>query len=273
MNPLPLLGALLGGSPAPIPPVPLTPPVAPAWGYDAHRLICEITWRELTSRAQARVREILRGDPFSERFSEACIWADEVRRDSAYARYRTAHYMNVPPGAAAVDPAVHCADSYCVIEAIRDLVPALSDAGAPRERKRETLKLLAHFVSDLHQPLHVGRPGDQGGNTTRVTFLGEPTNLHVVWDASLVQQALLDPWDAERLQGMITAVDRTRWTDLDPVTWANESYQIVERIAYRGIESGVLDATYAERARYVIEERILQAGYRLGLILNAAFDR
>lgn len=266
MNPLPLLGLLLATA-APIPPIPPIP-----WGYDAHRLICEITWRELTSRAQGRIRELLRGDPFSERFSESCIWADEVRRDSAYARYRTAHYMNVAPGAAAVDPAVHCADSYCVVEAIRDLIPMVNDAAAPRERRRDALKLLSHFVSDLHQPLHVGRPGDQGGNGTEVVFLGEPTNLHVVWDASLAQLYLLDPWDAERLRKTITPVDRTRWKDLDPVTWANESYEIVERLVYREVESGRLDATYGERARYVVEQRLLQAGYRLGLILNAAFD-
>jgi hypothetical protein len=266
MNMLALI-ALMGAEP--IPSIPSS-----VWGYDAHRLICEIAWRELTPRAQGRIRDLLRGDPFSERFSETCIWADEVRRDSAYARYRVAHYLNVPPGAAAVDPATHCADSYCVIEAIRDLVPAVNDAAAPRERRREALKFLAHFVSDLHQPLHVGRPDDQGGNGTAVVFMGEPTNLHVVWDASLAQLFLLDPWDAERLQKTITPVERTRWRDLDPVTWANESYEIVERVVYRGVSRGaVLDGTYGERARYVVEERLLQAGYRLGLLLNAAFDR
>jgi hypothetical protein len=254
-----------------IPPMPLMPPSR--WGYDVHRLICEIAWRELTPQAQAGVRELLRGDAFSERFSESCVWADEVRTDSLYARYRTAHYLNVPPGAVGVDPERDCADSYCVIEAIRDLIPVVADAAAPRDRRREALKFLAHFVADVHQPLHVGRAGDQGGNGTRVVFLGEPTNLHVVWDASLAQQYLLDPWDAERLRGQITPADRARWKDLDPVTWANESYQIVERVVYRGVETGVLDATYGERVRYVVEERILQAGYRLGLILNAALGR
>lgn len=260
-----LLGLALAATVPPLPPF--------TWGYDGHRLICEIAWQELTPAVQSRVGELLRGDPFSERFSESCIWADEVRRDSAYGRYRTAHYLNVPPGAAAVDPRVHCANDYCLIDAIQDLIPAVADATLPRERRREVLKFLTHFVADLHQPLHVGRPGDQGGNGTRVTFLGEPTNLHVVWDAALLQQHLLDPWDAERLQKAITPVDRARWADLDPVTWANESYQIVEGVAYRGVERGGLDAAYGERARYLIEERILQAAYRLGLILNRAFDR
>lgn len=254
-------------------PIPSTPSFPPSWGYDAHRLICEIAWRELKPRARDRILDLLRGDPFSERFSESCVWADEMRGDSTYARYRTAHYLNVPPGAAEVDPAVHCAESYCVIEAIRDLVPAIADPSASRERRREALKFLTHFVSDLHQPLHVGRPGDQGGNGTAVVFQGEPSNLHIVWDASLLQQYLLDPWDARRMHEMITPVDRTRWRDLDPVTWANESYEIVERLAYRGVESGTLDAAYGERLRYLMEERVLQAAYRLGLILNQAFDR
>lgn len=245
---------------------------APAWGYDVHRLVCELAWRELTPRAQAAVRELLAGDRFAERFSEACVWADEVRRDSAYARYRTAHYVNVPPGASAVDPTVHCADAYCVIEAIRDLVPVVGDRRAPLERRREALKFLAHFVADLHQPLHVGRAEDEGGNRVAVVFLGESTNLHVVWDASLAQRHLLDPWDAGRLHALITPIDRARWADLDPVTWANESYQIVERVVYRDVDRGVVGDTYAERARYVIEERMLQAAYRLGLLLSRALD-
>jgi hypothetical protein len=265
-----LAAVVLGWVLAPIPSIPSIPSV---WGYDAHRLICEIAWRELTPRARDGVLGLLRGDAFSERFSESCVWADQVRGDSAYARYRTAHHMNVPPGAAEVDPAVHCAESYCVIEAIRDLIPAVEDRSAPRERRREALKFLTHFVSDLHQPLHVGRPNDQGGSGTAVVFQGEPSNLHIVWDASLLQQYLLDPWDAARMHRMITPVDRARWKDLDPVTWANESYEIVERLAYRGVESGTLDAAYGERLRYIMEERVLQAGYRLGLILNRAFER
>lgn len=245
------------------------PPARTPWGYDAHRLICAIAWREMNAAARTAVQRILAGDGPAEPFSESCIWADEVRNDSAYARYVTAHYVNVPPGRGRVDPEVDCADTYCVIEAIRDLTAEVADGSLPAARRRDALRLLVHFVGDLHQPLHVGRPDDAGGNDVPVRFFDEPTNLHTLWDAGLVQRALLDPWDARRLFESISPAERLAWDDQDPVTWADESYRIVERDVYRGAEPGArLADAYADRNAAVVELRIIQAGYRLGRLLN-----
>jgi hypothetical protein len=68
-----LLGALASAAPA----------TGPSWGFDAHRLICEIAWRELTPAARERAMELIASDRAYERFSDACIWADLVRGDAA----------------------------------------------------------------------------------------------------------------------------------------------------------------------------------------------
>jgi hypothetical protein len=246
-----------------------TPSTLLPWSFEAHRLICEIAWRELTPAVRDSVTVLLANDRPYERFSDACIWADQIRADPAYARYETAHYMNVPPGRSGADPAVDCAETYCVLEAIRDLTRAVADRSLSRAERRDALRFLLHFVADLHQPLHVGRPDDRGGNDVPVRFLAEDTNLHTLWDAGLVQRAMLDPWDARRLSGSITPSERETWADLDPVTWANESYEIVERSVYRGVTPGArLDDAYADTHRDVIERRIVQAGFRLGMLLN-----
>jgi hypothetical protein len=39
---------------------------------------------------------------------------------------------------------------------------------------------LAHFVGDVHQPLHVGYEKDEGGNTIVVHWYRRKTNLHHV---------------------------------------------------------------------------------------------
>jgi hypothetical protein len=102
-----------------------------------------------------------------------------------------------------------------------------------------------------------------------VRFFDEETNLHTLWDAGLVQRALLDPWDAARLRESITPAERRAWDDPNPETWALESYIIVERQVYRGITPGVqLGDAYGDANRHVVERRIVQAGYRLGLLLN-----
>jgi hypothetical protein len=249
------------------------PTAPPVWGFDAHRLICEIAWREMTPAARRRVTDLIANDRPWERFSDACIWADQVRGDSANERYTTAHYMNVPQGSATVDPAQHCRETYCITEAIPDLIEAVGNPTLDRARRREALLFLVHFVGDIHQPMHVARPDDRGGNEVPVRFFNEDTNLHTLWDAGLVQRALLDPWDAARLHESITPAERRAWADLDAVTWATESYLIVERQAYRGVVAGAqLGELYADANREAVEGRIVQAGYRLGLLLNRLFQ-
>jgi hypothetical protein len=39
---------------------------------------------------------------------------------------------------------------------------------------------LAHFVGDVHQPLHCGRADDLGGNTIIVHWYRRKSNLHHV---------------------------------------------------------------------------------------------
>jgi len=39
---------------------------------------------------------------------------------------------------------------------------------------------LAHFVGDVHQPLHVGFEDDEGGNTITVHWYRRKANLHHV---------------------------------------------------------------------------------------------
>lgn len=47
------------------------------------------------------------------------------------------------------------------------------------------LRLLVHFVGDVHQPLHL-TSRERGGNGDPVIFEGRRTNLHSVWDGLLV---------------------------------------------------------------------------------------
>lgn len=44
----------------------------------------------------------------------------------------------------------------------------------------QALMFLAHFVGDVHQPLHVGFTSDAGGNSITVYWYTVKTNLHSV---------------------------------------------------------------------------------------------
>ena len=66
-----------------------------------------------------------------------------------------------------------------------------SRRGLPPRERLAALAFLAHFVGDLHMPLHAGDRGDRGGNDLRAAyglFEGRRTNLHSVWDGWLAER-------------------------------------------------------------------------------------
>ena len=60
------------------------------------------------------------------------------------------------------------------------------------QRRSYALRLLIHYIGDLHQPLHATArvnkqypKGDAGGNFVAVPIVGGAKNLHSVWDSML----------------------------------------------------------------------------------------
>jgi hypothetical protein len=69
-------------------------------------------------------------------------------------------------------------------------LPSLSE----EERKSYALRLLIHYVGDIHQPLHATArvnskypKGDAGGNFVSIPIKGGAKNLHSVWDSMLYE--------------------------------------------------------------------------------------
>jgi hypothetical protein len=64
---------------------------------------------------------------------------------------------------------------------------------------------LAHFVGDVHQPLHCGHVKDLGGNTIIVHWYTRKSNLHHVWDVNVIETALKEFYN-EDVSTMIKAI-------------------------------------------------------------------
>jgi len=78
-----------------------------------------------------------------------------------------------------------------------------------KDAKERALRLVIHFVGDLHQPLHVADNGDKGGNRRHVIFRGHPDNLHWVWDTGLLERINRNPAAfAAELESRITPQDK-----------------------------------------------------------------
>jgi hypothetical protein len=181
--------------------------------------------------------------------------------------------VNIPLTADHYNPARDCAPSPqgdCIIAAIDRFSAVLADASRPADERAEALRFLAHFVADLHQPLHATTNNDRGGNDTKVTFFGQPTNLHAVWDYGLMEH---------------TGLTVAAWTDLlnrlgmsedgrgKPVQWAEESVRVAAEHCYRVPASHEIGQAYVDANLPVLRQQLFRGGVRLAVLLNAIFQR
>jgi len=101
--------------------------------------------------------------------------------------------------------------------------------------------------------------------------MGHQTNLHAVWDTGIIELAIKSDERsyALRLAQNITDAERALWSSDDPVSWANESYQISVRIIYGELQhQGTLPDSYEAQALPIVNQQLERAGVRLAKLLN-----
>jgi nuclease S1 len=241
------------------------------WGRLGHRVAGAVAEARLSPAARAAVRELL--EP-GESLADASTWADEHRRDVPDSG--PWHYVNVPITETRYD-ARFCDPRGCVVSKIAEYRRVLADPSAPKEDRRLALRLVAHFVQDLHQPLHVGDRGDRGGNDLQLQFFGQGSNLHRIWDSGLLER---DGEDEPAMVRSLSVLARQHEADWDRGTvedWATESLSAA-KVAYLVPNGGgplrkgaSLGRSYQSANISTARKRVAQSGVRVASLLNASF--
>ena len=251
-----------------------------AWAREGHQVVALIAQRLVSPATQAKIRELLIDGDDNDLVSIAC-WADElvwaargegplVQNKEAldfndrFPSNRAWHFVNLPLGTMSYEKASKFTPSDNIVQAISRCIQILeSPVRDPKEfSKVQALRLLIHFLADIHQPLHcgtgyysfdrfgavhlisfpaeaVGKPNDRGGN---LLFYGElPTEqLHALWDSVIVDKvdesadfkalalSLLQRYRASKMT--TTTGDYHGWAE----AWAIDSVRIAA-LAYLGI--------------------------------------
>jgi hypothetical protein len=242
----------------------LLPHPAFPWGATGHRVVGRIAEHHLSPAAARGVAAILG----SESLAEAATWPDEIRADPAWDKAKPWHFVTIPDGAT-YETSAKSPDGDAV-EAIARFTKVLQDPQAPPEKKQEALRFLVHLVGDVHQPLHVGRPGDLGGNAVKVTWLNEATNLHAVWDEKIIEAEKLSFSELADFIDRPTETEIRTWQSGGVLDWITES--MAERARVYAIGDGKLGYLYAYQNGPLVKRRLLQAGIRLAGVLNALYD-
>jgi nuclease S1 len=235
-------------------------PCARAWGPTGHRAVGRVAERHLTPRAARAVAELLA----PERLAYVTTWADEIRSEPEWSEADAWHWVTIPDGenyeSAPKSP------QGDVLEAISRFEAVLAERGRPRLERVHALKWLSHLVGDLHQPLHVGRGDDHGGNDVLVLWFGEPSNLHAVWDNGIIDRSALSFSELADLVDHATPDEVREWQAAPPRVWAAESQQL--RGACYELGNRRLSYRYVHDHWPTVQRRLLQAGVRLAGELN-----
>jgi hypothetical protein len=241
-----------------------------AWGVLGHRVVGEIASAYLSSKARTEVRKILG----TESLAMASNWGDFIKSDTAYRYISSWHYVNLNKDLSAEElQAFFKRDTATdIYTKINFLAKELKNRSLPIDKKRTYLRLLIHFVGDAHQPLHAGYREDLGGNKVKVNWFNTPTNLHAVWDESLINFQQLSYTEYARAINSVTPAQLREWQKAPVSGWLIESYNITEKL-YPEIKEDNQRLSYEYNFKHIetVNGRLLKGGVRLAGLLNSIF--
>ena len=120
--------------------------------------------------------------------------------------------------------------------------------------------------------MHAGRLSDRGGNRRPVLFFSTRTNLHSVWDSSLVEAA--HKWSYTEWQQQIDRLSEEEVAAVQagtPADWIAQTHAICEKIYAETPEGAKLSYDYIAAQAPVIEQQFLRGGLRLARLLNEIY--
>ncbi len=236
------------------------------WGRTGHRATGEVATSYLSNKARREIKKLLDGDSLA----LVSTYGDEIKSDGRYGEYWAWHFVNYPFGS---DYHTYPkSDRGDLISGIQQCVDVLNSDQSARDDKVFHLKMLVHFIGDLHQPLHVGQASDKGGNDFQVRWFDEGTNLHTVWDTKMIESYNMSYSELAANNRKLSNAQLEQLQQGTVIDWMNESRILCEDI-YANTKVGE-DLGYNYMYKYVETARfqIQKGGIRLAKILNEIFD-
>lgn len=242
-----------------------------AWGLLGHRIVAEVADSYLTKKAKRNIASILG----NESLAMTSNWPDFIKSDPSFSYLNTWHYINLKEGLTEADIEKYLAsdtvtDAYTKINLC---VEKLKNRNVmPMADQVFYLRLLIHIVGDIHQPMHVGRFEDLGGNKVKILWFSTPTNLHALWDEKLIEFQQLSYTEYTKAINFTTKDERKK-LQAEPVSkWIIDSYFIAQKI-YGDIKQPDQRLDYKYNFNYLktLNDQLLKGGVHLGGLLNDIF--
>ncbi|WP_086477443.1 S1/P1 nuclease [Arenibacter amylolyticus] len=235
------------------------------WSKTGHRTIGEIAAHHLTGKTKRAINKLLDGQSLA----LASNYADEIKADRSYSKFGPWHYVNYPMDKKYTD--VTPSPAGDVVMGIQKSIAIIRDKNSSKEDKAFYLKMLVHLIGDLHQPMHVGRLEDKGGNDIQLRWFGRGTNLHRLWDANMIDDYGMSYSELALNLPKLSKKEIKAIQQGDVYDWVEESH-VLANILYDSVEVGE-QLGYAYKYKYwsLVEQQLQKGGLRLAKVLNELF--
>lgn len=254
-----------------------------AWGPEGHSIIAQLATNFISDTTKSKINTFLGGETLASIASDP----DTYRTTPQGKWSAPLHYVDTQKGETNIDVSKDCPNGQCVVNAIYNYTTRLAkDAKSPFKCNLNTnvepcaLVFLTHFVGDAHQPLHAGYASDLGGNNVKVSWYGQSTNLHSVWDSSIISK-----WNSDYQSATNELLAKIKSNQnyanqflntTDALKIADESHYWVRTDVYNFHSNTtnpvVLGAAYYNANLPLVQLRLVAGGIRLAKILDTAMS-
>ena len=243
-----------------------------SWGVTGHRVVGEIAQKHLSGKAKKELRKLIG----RETLAQWANWPDFIKSDTTgtWASASKWHYVNVQGNLSKEEfmSKLQSLSGENLYTQIKAMTAQLKDKSLSQEKRQIALRFLIHFVGDLHQPLHVGREEDQGGNKISVTWFDKPTNLHSVWDGSLVDFQQYSYTEYAGVLDIASVEQVAAWQTSSLEDWFYDSYTLANKVYASVPADGKLGYKYNYIFQQDLDRQLLKGGVRLAKVINDAFQ-
>ena len=237
------------------------------WGKTGHRATGEIAQKYLSRKAKKEIDKLLDGHSIA----YVSNFADEIKSDKKYREYSPWHYVNFKVGETYESSEKNPKGD--LIQGIKICQQIISDPKSNDEDKIFHLKLLVHLIGDLHQPLHIGRAEDRGGNAIKVKWFRGKTNLHSVWDTKMIESYNMTYTELSTNLDNFSKNQKEAIQEGTLIDWVNESRELATMV----YGSAKMDQNLSYRYMYdhfsTVKVQLRKGGLRLAKVLNELFGK
>ncbi|SEG66553.1 S1/P1 nuclease [Sphingobacterium lactis] len=241
-----------------------------AWGMTGHRVISEIAEKHLSRKAKRNIERLIG----HQKIAYWSNWADFIKSspDTLLLKTGSWHFLNTLGNLTHAQFLVELQNSpeQNLYKAYKRVRQDVVNKELTLEQRQQAFYFMVHLLGDAHQPMHVSRAEDLGGNRIPVTFFGREGNIHRIWDSDLVDNEKYSYSEYARVLDYEKYFYK-QYTNSTFEDWLYESHQLANIIYDDVAKNNKLSYDYIFRFKEPMENALLKAGLRLAKELNEVF--